>query len=216
VSLVRPGVFRFVSIGSRWDRLVVASLLLGLPLLWFFAIVLGIDRLTTISNRTALSLAIALVAALIIAVSSVRMYFLPSFNDPGAGPYWHLRRERKIIWCILGLLYSLVAALLTAIFSLVITGILAQHVDGETLFVSGVVVSIRANAAPHNPCTSRFNGLSRGARTTWDFCLETAFAPSILKGDIGVGKSFTAELRRTRLGTVVVAVATAERTLNAE
>jgi hypothetical protein len=161
---------------------------------------LGIDRLTTVSWTTPVTVSLALTMGVLASLLAAREAFVlrrRAREIAHAGETGRIGAPLKEIAAvtILGIgVFFLVGMLL---------GVVAQHLPGRTYLRYATVESTLQNYSGRNPCKLRVVARSGEQVGSWKCCVETVDGVAIGPAELGSGDAISMRLRDTPLGTVV-------------
>lgn len=170
--------------GERRYRRRIFSLLVILLGLRALVLLLGIDRLVTVTWTTPLVLGLATVAGICA--------FVLLFRELAVG--MGLLRTIALSAMVSIAIWFLVGALL---------GVLAQHVPGKVVESVAIVEHEQRSHSARNVCRLSVRAESKADGSELKFCIRTARGSSVGPDDLKAGDVITVRLRQTVLGTTV-------------
>lgn len=185
-----------------WPSVTLALTVVGPTVLLVALIMARIDKLSTISVATPIVIAAACLVASFVGIVSALLYWSPEPSDMREN-LERLRRDRPGVWHLVGVSCVIVLAAIAAFGTARVLGVLAQHIEGNEILLSGRVVDIRPNGSARNPCLRKLFGRLDDSGEELVVCIETAFSPPIADARIKLGSSFQAEAVETPFGTAV-------------
>lgn len=188
---------------SRAGRPVRARAFIGVAILLCartLVLPLGVDRLTTLSWTTPVTVGLAIAVSVLACVLAAREAIVLRQQAGELAP----KVERRQVD---GPLKEIAAVLLigVGVFFLVGTllGVVAQHLPGRTYMRDAIVDSTLRNYSGRNPCRLRVIARSGEHVGSLTFCAETINGAAIGPADLGSGDAISMRLRDTPLGTVI-------------
>ena len=172
-----------------------------------FAVVIGVDRLTTIDTGDApLTYWLSTIVAVIVATCAARSWFGPPLEQQARMPLYHLRRDRPGAWWIVGAAFGAVLAIASAWVAYGTMGVIAQYIPGRRVAIDTTVLSARVVSTPKTVCRYRMVLRDDRTGTTIPICLRTLFRSTLGPSNLNVGTQVTVYVDQTVLGRVVVMV----------
>jgi hypothetical protein len=158
------------------------------------AIVFDLDRLTTISWCTPLTL---FLAAAVASVSGLLAIRTPQSMVKFKSPKICFMTRVVFILCMI-----LVAFYLTC----QLAGLLAQHADGENQRFTAVIANVQPNYSTRNPCEIRISAVANKTEDVVRFCMKTTTGTRMSINDFQPGDRVELVVRVTPFGTAVISV----------
>jgi len=201
----RHRLIEFLSTSKASDPRILMSALLYLPLLSLVWVLIGVDRLNTLSRWTSATLITCCAFGLAIAGIAARVLWGKRYQQPATD-----QRARVLgaggTSATANSLCTVLAGAAAFFFLSMQLGVAAQYVGGRTELETGRTVAVLQNFSPHNPCHARLRAVLDRTHQPISVCLRTGWARGIGSGDLREGDRFEATVRRTVFGSVVTSV----------
>jgi hypothetical protein len=157
----------------------------GYLLVWMVLPSVGIDRLTTVNNFTAISVTLSGIACGLGVVCGWRAWF-GLRDDKLVGARRRMKRDQRGKWVIGGFLSMILPALILTYATKQFTGVAAQLLPGAALQYRGTVTTIHRILTARSQCRVRASIELDNAQGTTTFCLntsDTSAVDSLAEGD---------------------------------
>jgi hypothetical protein len=173
-----------------------------------FVLVFRIDRMTTVSWDTPVSLSIALLFGSTLGWLSLRAYLDRPLVAQGVR-MGYFRRDRPGAWFLLGVISAIFVLILGTYLTGSLCGVVAQHVKGtsETLEVN--TESVTQGHSARNPCEWRLS-VRTTTGETFEFCTKLYATEGFAAGNVSEGARLELVLNSSVFGRAVSQVRSLE------
>ena len=173
-------------------------------LVYISSAALGINRLTTVSWATLLSIGFA--ASICVAESWLLTRGIFLERNEREIPFARLRRAAPSLWMPVCIVFAIVMASLATYLSGSMAGVFAQHVNGDELRISATVNEILRGSSGKNPCRRKITVVLDSRGESLRFCAETSVRKVIAPDDLKVGSRVVVAVNVSSFGSAVTAV----------